>query len=136
MNKKINLEEIQNRIDFESVNQKLDALIATGGLKCRKKISDLLDRVKPALLRARESKVSLQSLTEFLNSSGIPVSEPTLRQYLNLEKGAKRRVSRSRKQSAKTVSPPAVKTVAPALVSEASTRKLPPRLARRQQKSG
>jgi hypothetical protein len=136
MNKKINLEEIENRIDFESVNKKLDNLTAMGGLKRRKKISDLLDRVKPALLRARESKVPLQSLTEFLNSSGIPVSEPTLRQYLNLEKGGKRRARRSRKPSAKAVSLPSVKNAAPARASDALTRKLPPRLARRQQKSG
>jgi hypothetical protein len=133
MTKKTNLEEIEKKIDFESVTQKLDNLSTSGGLKRRKKVSDLLDKVKPALLRARENKVSLQSLTEFLNSSGIPVSEPTLRHYLNLEKrGGKRRTNRPRKPSTKPASPPSVKSPAP--VSEPSTKKLPPRLARREQK--
>ena len=135
MTKKTNLEEIEKNIDFESVSKKLENLTTTGGLKRRKKVSDLLDKLKPALLSARENKVSLQALTEFLNSSGIPVSEPTLRHYLNLEKGGrKRRTNRPRKPSTQPASPPSGKSTAPAPVSEPSGKKLPPRLARREQK--
>jgi hypothetical protein len=131
MTTKTNLEEIEKNIDFESVTQKLDNLSSTGALKRRKKVSDLLDKVKPALLRARENKVSLQSLTEFLNGSGIPVSEPTLRHYLNLEKGGKKRRTKSPRQPS-AASPPSGKSSAP--VSETSGKKLPPRLARREPK--
>jgi hypothetical protein len=135
MTKKTNLEEVEKNIDFESVTKKLDNLSTSGGLKRRKKVSDLLDKVKPALLRARENKVSLQSLTDFLNSNGIPVSEPTLRHYLNLEKGGRKgRTNRPRQPSPKPASPPSGKSAAPAPVSEPSTKKLPPRLARREQK--
>jgi hypothetical protein len=136
MSKRANLEEIEKSVDFESVAQKLDNLSASGGLKRRKKVSDLLDKVKPALLRARENKVSLQSLTEYLVSSGIPVSEATLRHYLNLEKkGQKRRTQPPRQPSTQPAFSSSANSAAPAPVSETSTKKLPPRLARRESKS-
>ena len=78
----VNIEELEKKIDFESVSSRLMQLSENGGLNRRKTITDLLDKVKPALEQAREKKVSFAALTQFLKESGIPVSEPTLRQYL------------------------------------------------------
>ena len=139
MRTKIDFEKIEKGLDFEAVSRNLETLTASGGLKRRKTVSDLLDKVKPALVKARENKVSFQALTEFLISSGIPVSEPTLRQYLSAGKKNKKRRSnlgvKLEKKSMVTVS-----SVSP-VSSEPKTsmtldpvKKLPPRLARREQK--
>ncbi len=53
MKEKPNWTEIETRLDFESVSQKLLNLSAAGKLKRRKCASDLLDKVKDALLKAR-----------------------------------------------------------------------------------
>ena len=82
MRSQVNVEEVEKRVDFESVSERLMQLSESGGLKRRKTIADLLDKVKPALEQAREKNVSFAALAEFLKDSGIPVSEPTLRQYL------------------------------------------------------
>ncbi len=82
MRVKINVEELEGKIDFESVSSRLVELAESGELKKRKTVADLLDRVRPALEQAREKKVSFAALADFLVQSGIPVSEPTLRQYL------------------------------------------------------
>jgi len=83
---KADIEALEQQIDFESVSNKLLELSQTGGLRRKKTVTDLLDRVKPALEQARRRKVSFVALTKFLNDSGIPVSEPTLRQYLRRTK--------------------------------------------------
>jgi len=89
MKPKPNWSEIENRIDFGSVNQKL-AQFATSGAGRRKTVSILLDKVKDALIQARSQGASYRALAAFLKESGLPVSEPTLRQYLSAQGAAKK----------------------------------------------
>lgn len=86
--------EIEGRIDFKSVSQKL-AQFATSGGGRRKTVADLLDKVKEALLQARSNGVSYRALAAFLKESGLPVSEPTLRQYLSAQGAGKVRAGRA-----------------------------------------
>jgi len=94
MKEKCNWNEIEARLDFESVRQKLLNLSASGKLKCRKSASDLLDKVKDALLKARGDGVSITALAAFLTENGLPVSEPTLRNYLHAQAVAKKQPRR------------------------------------------
>ena len=102
MKEKPNWTEIESRLDFESVSQKLLNLSAAGKLKRRKCASDLLDKVKDALLKARADGVSFAALAAFLTENGLPVSEPTLRQYLHAQGADKRR---SRRKTAVALKP-------------------------------
>jgi hypothetical protein len=77
-------------------------LSASGKLKRRKSASDLLDKVKDALLKARGDGVSIAALAAFLTENGLPVSEPTLRNYLHAQGAYKRR---PRRKIAGTVTP-------------------------------
>ena len=96
MKTKINVQDIERTIDFENVNQKLLTLMESGGFKRRKTVTDLLDKVQGALIKARKSGVSFSALTTFLQESGIPASQATLRKYLHAHIGSKK----SRKKSA------------------------------------
>jgi hypothetical protein len=85
---------IETRIDFNSVSQKL-AQFTTSGAGRRKTASVLLDKVKDALIQARSNGASYRALAAFLNESGLPVSEPTLRQYLGAQGAGKVRAGRA-----------------------------------------
>jgi hypothetical protein len=106
MKPKPNWSEIEERIDFNSVSQKLTQF-ATSGAGRRKTVIDLLDKVKDALLEARSNGASYRALAAFLNESGLPVSEPTLRQYLR-EHGAQKR-----RQKARSVAKPKAEPAQP-----------------------
>ena len=121
MNKKIDLEAIERTLDFESVSKKLETFVESGELSHRKTVADLLDKVRPALIKARENKVTFSALAEFLKTNGIPVSEPTLRQYMNALPDARR----TRKRVAKKAPVP-TPSEPPSNVSATS-----PRVARR-----
>jgi hypothetical protein len=101
MKAKPNWGEIEARLDFESVSRKLLNLSAGGALKRRKSASDLLDKVKEALLKARADGVSFAALAAFLTESGMPVSEPTLRHYLRGQGAGKK----TRRKSAVAAKP-------------------------------
>lgn len=94
MKSKPNWSEIENRIDFGSVSQKLTQF-ATSGAGRRKTVADLLDKVKDALIQARSNGASYRALAAFLEESGLPVSEPTLRQYLRAQGAGKVRAGRA-----------------------------------------
>jgi len=123
VNKRINIEQIERTVDFESVSKRLETLAESGELKRRKTVADLLEKVRPALLKARENKVPFKALAAFLKESGIPVSEPSLRQYINALSVAKK----SRRKRVKKFAPKREQPASP----EAAKKKLPPRLARR-----
>ena len=97
------MEELERSIDFEIVSKRLLALTESGGFRRRKTVADLLDKVKGALLKARESGASFAALTAFLRECGIPVSEATLRQYVRAQGGSKKL---RRKTAAKSVNAP------------------------------
>jgi hypothetical protein len=92
---KISLAEIESAVDFDSVNKQLAELKSdrAGG---RKTLATLLNPLRPELLKARGRNISYSALTEFLVKSGIPLSEPTLRQFLRSEDSG--RAKRKRKQ--------------------------------------
>ena len=94
MKSKPNWSEIEGRIDFGQVSQKLMQFAASGAGR-RKTVADLLDKVKDALMQARSNGASYRALAAFLKESGLPVSEPTLRQYLSAQGAGKR--SRAKK---------------------------------------
>lgn len=94
MTEKRNWNEIEARLNFESVSEKLRNLSASGKLKRRKSAGDLLDKVKDALLKARADGASFAALAAFLAENGLPVSEPTLRQYLHAQGAVRKRPSR------------------------------------------
>ena len=96
--------EIETRLDVEGVRQMLLNLSTSGKLKRRKSASDLLDKVKDALLKARSDGVSITALAAFLTENGLPVSEPTLRNYLHAQ-GA---INRRRHRKTVAVSKPGV----------------------------
>ncbi len=106
MKVKPNWNELEARLDFASLDQKLRNLIASGQLKRTKTASDLLDKVKDALIQARAKGVSIATLAAFLKENGLPVSEPTLRHYLRAQ-GVKKRMRRTKphSQSAKPLAP-------------------------------
>ena len=114
------MEELERSIDFESVSKRLLDLTENGGFKRRKTVADLLDKVKGALLKARESGASFAALTAFLRECGIPVSEATLRQYLRAQGGSKKL---RRKSAFKSVTEPAAApTAAPKVFGETKVR--------------
>jgi hypothetical protein len=90
MKEKPNWTEIESRLDFESVSQKLLNLSAAGKLKRRN--TGLYDA----------DGVSFATLAAFLTENGLPVSEPTLRQYLHAQGADKRR---SRRKTAVALKP-------------------------------
>ena len=81
--------EIEGRTDFGNVNAKL-AEFAMSGAGRRKTAADLLGKVKDGLLQARSEGASYRRLAAFLRESGLPVSEPTLRQCLSAQGAGKR----------------------------------------------
>jgi hypothetical protein len=121
MKEKCNWNEIEARLNFESVCQKLLNLSASGKLKRRKSAGDLLDKVKDALLKARSDGVSIASLASFLTENGLPVSEPTLRNYLHAQGAHKRRW---RRKSA-TIATPSVPEPQPKSQPDARTHAKP-----------
>jgi hypothetical protein len=102
MKQKCNWNQIEARVNFEDVCQGLLNLSASGKLKRRKSASDLLDKVKDALLKARSDGASIATLAAFLTENGLPVSEPTLRNYLHAQGARKKRWPR---KSATTATP-------------------------------
>ena len=104
MKPKHNWGEIEGKINFNEVSQKLTAFTASGGGR-RKTVHDLLEKVKEPLLQARSNGASYQALSAFLKASGLPVSEASLRQYLNAQ-GAGKRV-RAKRAASKRADPSA-----------------------------
>jgi hypothetical protein len=110
---------IEARLNFESVRQELINLSASGKLKRRKSASDLLDKVKDALLKARGDGVSIAALAAYLTEKGLPVSEPTLRNYLHAQGAYKKRPRRKAAEPVTSSVPGAQPTAQPKPHSEA-----------------
>ena len=118
------MDELERSIDFESVGKRLLDLTESGGFRRRRTVSDLLDKVKGALLKARESGASFAALTAFFRECGIPVSEATLRQYVRAQGGSKkpRRKIAARSVAAPAAEPAAETTTAPKPFGETKVR--------------
>jgi len=124
MKTKLDIAALEHSIDFQAVTQTLNDLSSGETRKRQNSVIRLLDKVQPALLKARQSGVSLAVLTVTLKESGISVSEATLRRYFNAH--AIRHKPRPR--MAKTAPITEQPSVAPLTNSPSN---VPPRLARR-----
>ena len=96
MKTKTNWDEIESKLNFASIDQQLRELVTKGKLNRRRSVSDLLDKVKDALIAARNQGASFAALSAFLKDNGLPVSEPTLRHYVRKQNAAGRPIRRKR----------------------------------------
>jgi len=118
---KTNWNEIESRINFGEVSNKLAEFTASGAGR-RKTVGNLLDKVKDALLKAHSEGSSYRALAVFLKGNGLPVSEPTLRQYLRSHGAGKPRRKVTAKSAVKsTPVKPASKPTASAKVANPPT---------------
>lgn len=124
MRTKLDIAALEHAIDFRAVAQTLNDLSTTEPRKRQNSISRLLDKVQPALLKARQSGVSLAALTATLKESGISVSEATLRRYLRAH-GVRHKTRHRKVKVAPSPEQPPVE------LPSKTPSILPPRLARR-----
>lgn len=90
MKEKPNYAELEKRIDFNALTSRIGQLTEADNPQ-RKTVFTLLDKVREPILAARRNRnVSYQVLAKELTSAGIPVSEPTLRKYLQTQGIAKK----------------------------------------------
>jgi hypothetical protein len=100
MKERANYAEIEQKVDFQSLSKRLNALTENDNHR-RKTVFDVLDKVRDDIISARRKrKVSYHVLAKELTGAGIPVSEPTLRKYLQAHGVAKkpRKVEAQRKE--------------------------------------
>lgn len=119
---------MESTLDFEQISKKLEALAESQPDQRNGKSIELLNKVRPALLKAREKKVPFKTLAEFLKENGIVVGSTTLRRYLNALSSGKKARKRQKKKS--TVNLSNVPTEESQAVQQLAEKKLPPRLAR------
>ncbi len=90
MKEKPNYAELEKRIDFTALTGRISQLTEADNPQ-RKTVFTLLDKVREPILAARRNRgVSYQVLAKELSSAGIPVSEPTLRKYMQAQGVAKK----------------------------------------------
>lgn len=115
MKEKPNYAELEKRIDFTALTSRIGQLTEADNPQ-RKTVFTLLDKVREPILAARRNRgVSYQVLAKELTSAGIPVSEPTLRKYMQAQGVARK----ARKKSAPLISNGNGKTAAAAASTEA-----------------
>ena len=124
MRTKLDIAALEHAIDFQAVAQTLNDLSTAEPRKRQNSITRLLDKVQPALLKARQNGVSLAALTATLKESGISVSEATLRRYLHAH-GVRHK---ARHRKIKDAPLPGQPSAEPPPKTPSN---LPPRLARR-----
>lgn len=124
MRTKLDIAALEHSTDFQAVTQALINLSTGGTQKRLNSVTRLLDKVQPALLKARQNGVSLAILVATLKENGISVSEATLRRYLRAH-GMRQKI---RHRKVKTVPVP---EQPPVVLPSKTPSNLPPRLARR-----
>jgi hypothetical protein len=91
MKEKPNYDEIEKNLDFKVLASRLNALSEKDNRQ-RRTIYDVLDHVREDILSARQKrKVSYTVLARELSAAGIPISQPTLRKYVQSQGIAKKR---------------------------------------------
>ncbi|HUA67927.1 MAG TPA: hypothetical protein VMA13_05205 [Candidatus Saccharimonadales bacterium] len=91
MKEKPNYDDIEKNVDFKALASRLNALSEKDNRR-RKTVYDVLDHVRGDILAARQKrKVSHKVLAKELTAAGIPISEPTLRKYIQAQGVAKKR---------------------------------------------
>lgn len=109
MSKRIDYEQIAARLDYATLNKKLDQLASAEPPKNRKTAVNLLEPLRERLLALQRKGWSSKQLVDELKAAGVPVSPARLRECLNHwttgGKGAARR--RGAKRDKRTAAPPA-----------------------------
>jgi hypothetical protein len=91
MKEKPNYDEIERSVDFKALSSRLNGLTEKDNHQ-RKTVFEVLDHVREDILAARQKrKVSYTVLSKELTAAGIPISEPTLRKYIQAQGVAKKR---------------------------------------------
>lgn len=91
MKEKPNYDDIEKNVDFKALSSRLNALSEKDNRQ-RKTVFDVIDHVREDILAARQKrKVSYSVLSKELTAAGIPISEPTLRKYIQAQGVAKKR---------------------------------------------
>jgi hypothetical protein len=110
MKEKPNYDEIEKNVDFKALASRLNALSEKDNRQ-RRTVYDVLDHVRGDILAARQKrKVSYKVLSKELTAAGIPISEPTMRKYIQSQGIATKRRNSQKTMNgngeAKPASPP------------------------------
>lgn len=91
MKEKPNYDDIEKNVDFKALSSRLNALSEKDNRQ-RRTVYHVLDHVRGDILAARQKrKVGYKVLAKELTTAGIPISEPTLRKYIQSQGIAKKR---------------------------------------------
>jgi hypothetical protein len=112
MSKRIDYEQIAAKLDYPTLDKKLEQLAQHEPPKSRKTAVDLLEPLRERLLALQRKGWSSKQLVDELKAAGVPVSPARLRECLNhWTKGgkgaAKRRGTSQSKRAAVPTTPPA-----------------------------
>ena len=107
MNKRIDYEQIAAKLDYATLNKKLEQLASSEPPKNRKTAVDLLEPLRERLLALQLKGWSSKQLVDELKAAGVPVSPARLRECLNhwTNGSAKRRGSNRVKRAAAHTAP-------------------------------
>jgi hypothetical protein len=112
MNKRIDYGQIAAKLDYPTLDRKLDQLAQREPPKHRKTAVDLLEPLRERILALHRKGWSSQQLAEELKAAGVPVNPARVRECLNRwtagnKKTAKRRGPSQGKRTAASTTPPA-----------------------------
>jgi hypothetical protein len=112
MSKRIDYGQIAAKLDYPTLNKKLEQLALREPPKNRKTAADLLEPLRERILALQRKGWSSQQLAEELKAAGVPVNPARVRESLNRwtagDKGvAKRRRAKRDKPIAAPATPPA-----------------------------
>ena len=112
MSKRIDYEQIAAKLDYPTLDKKLEQLAQREPPKSRKTAVDLLEPLRERLLALQRKGWSSKQLVDELKAAGVPVSPARLRECLNHwtkggKSAAKRRGTSQSKHAAAPTTPPA-----------------------------
>ena len=115
MSKRIDYGQIAAKLDYPTLDRKLEQLAQREPPKTRKTAADLLEPLRERMLALRRKGWSSQQLAEELKAAGVPVSPARVRECLNRwttggKRAAKRRGAGQGKHSAASNTPSASAT--------------------------
>jgi hypothetical protein len=83
MSKRIDYGQIAAKLDYPTLNKKLEQLAQREPPKNRKTAVDLLEPLRERILALHRKGWSSQQLAEELKAAGVPVNPPRVRECLN-----------------------------------------------------
>ena len=112
MSKRIDYGQIAAKLDYPTLDKKLEQLVQREPPKNRKTAVDLLEPLRERIIALHRKGWSSQQLAEELKAAGVPVNPARVRECLNRwtsggNGAAKRRGASQSKRAAAPTSPPA-----------------------------